>query len=153
MKRFLSICSAFAIMLSCVLTTALAAPSQAVAGEVPAYNPDVPAVILLEEEITPRGVVRTFAINIPADGNLHELPEFEGEYIKNTLLTITGTWKPSYGDLEVHFTDETFGGSGYTSLRKSGDSSEFALWATSNWSLSVQARTVAVVGTLQITAG
>lgn len=151
MKKFKQIS---AILLALGVVCSMMAPAMAMAyggetGELQVV-PGKLEIVMLSEEITPRGVVRTFAIDIPGDGEYHVVNGFNGEYEKGTTLSVTGTWKPSYVPMDVMFKDEVNNTSVDSEL-KSGETHSFSFWNHSTWGLYVRAEKGDVSGTLQIT--
>ena len=147
-KKLLALSLALMMALSCMVP-ALAASPHGGAEEIEIV-PGKLQIVMLSEEITPRGVVRTFAIDIPGDGAYHVVNGFNGEYEKGTTLSVTGTWKPSYVPMDVMFKDEV-NDTSVDSALKSGETHSFSFWNHSTWGLYVRAEKGDVSGTLQIT--
>lgn len=118
-------------------------------------EPEVPVegmveLELLSVDVTPRGIIKTFHFNIPADGAYYYFPDFEEEYQEGTKVTFIGTWSPAYVQLGVWLTATATNGGQMFSL-SSGVSSERTLYVNSTYTMQLKAiGNEAISGTLQV---
>lgn len=101
------------------------------------------------QEITPRGRVEIYSFIIPNNGIFYELPNFRGEYTRNTVISIQGTWSPSYERISVMFQDMNTGGS-MTGNVDCNEERSFALWSNSEWACFVKADSKNISGTIRM---
>lgn len=104
----------------------------------------------LGEDISPRGTVETYSFSTTGTSYL-ELPNFTGEYRRGDQIHVTGTWKPSFGQLAIEFyADDGSAVLGY--LNSGNDYNVFQLNSSSIWHLHVKSVSgTDLSGTLQLT--
>ena len=108
-------------------------------------------VISVGEESTPEGIVEIYTIAVPGDGQYYEVPDFCDEYDKGTIISVQGTWAPTYEDLTIMFRDVSNGGAVEVPNAACNSLHDFPLWNNSNWALMVRAQEKGVVGTIRVT--
>lgn len=147
MKKFLSSLAAL-LMLSSLSVPVFASEAASISQVDPSEIQSV-ELTLIGQENTPRGRVDVYSFSIPSGGSYYEIPDFRSEYTSGTLLTVSGTWSPSYPQITVMFKDMESGASSYGNIAWY-EPSTFALWQNSTWGCFVKADRANVSGLLRI---
>lgn len=147
MKKMLS------SLIACLMMFSLSVP--VLASEMaPIYKVDSADVkplqlTLIDQRITPRGRVEVYSFYIPDSGYYYEVPDFRGEYTDGSHITIEGTWKPTYAQLNVMLKDMNAGTSVYTYI-DCNEPTTFTLWNHSEWGCFLKAEEKNISGTISV---
>lgn len=128
-----------------------AAASESAVSEPVVPQPDVFWTNTVGNEVTPLGEVHTVSVNVPADGAFHKIYPSSGIYeLSQGSMTISGTWSPSYAELEFKVTAANGSSSGSGGI-SSGNSVTLPLVYNSTYTVYAKALDVAVSGLVNIT--
>lgn len=142
MKSMLAAC----MVLSMLSVGAIAAVSEPVI-----VDPNTVSATTIGENIVPFGEVHTVSMNIPADGNFHQIYPGSGSFeMTKGHADISGTWSPSYAKVEFKLTAANGTSSGSGGI-KSGESTTLFAIRDSDYIVYARASDTALSGTVNIT--